>query len=82
MAVLRDRHPDSDFGPLMRPYMVDASTRAVQKASVEPGDAPPEGMKFSFIPKIRCYVSTAAHQRWKRKGRGIERGRALYVDRC
>lgn len=56
MALLRSRHPDSDFGPLMRPYTIDATTNLVQKASVEAGDAAPHGSKFQYLPKIKCYV--------------------------
>ena len=60
MSVLQGRHPDSDFGPLMRPYSVDIASNSVQKASVEAGDSPPEGVKFQYLPKIKCYVSLTA----------------------
>ena len=58
MNVLRTHHPDSDFGPVMRPYFIDVESDAVQKATgLEAGDAAPPGSKFQYRPKIKCYVS-------------------------
>lgn len=55
IETLRDRHPNDDFTPIMRPYMLDKTTNAVTKASdLSPGDPPPPGFKFHFLPRIRC----------------------------
>ena len=62
MSVLRSRHPDSDFGPLMRPYTVDAASNTVQKAAVEAGDPAPAGVKFQYLPKRLSFEII----RWRR----------------
>ena len=59
MATLRARHPASLFEPLMRLYRLDAETGATSRTESEPGDPPPEGIKFIFSPKIKCLVSTS-----------------------
>lgn len=38
----------------MRPYSVDGTTGETVKVTVEPGDTPPTGVKFQFLPRIRC----------------------------
>ena len=38
----------------MRPYTVNANTSATEKLQLEPGSAPPQGIKVVFMPRIRC----------------------------
>ena len=55
MQTLRDRHPDDDFAPLMRPYCIHTDTgEAVKSANLQPGDPAPPGMRLQFQPRIRC----------------------------
>lgn len=54
MASLREQHPQDDFMPLMRPYCMDAASGQITKGGQKPGDKAPEGLKFQFLPRIRC----------------------------
>ncbi|KAK4574285.1 SWI/SNF chromatin-remodeling complex subunit [Recurvomyces mirabilis] len=54
MLTLRSRHPESDFEPIMRPYAVDTTNGKTVKVATEPGALPPGGVKFQFLPRIRC----------------------------
>jgi SWI/SNF-related matrix-associated actin-dependent regulator of chromatin subfamily B protein 1 len=38
----------------MRPYTISALTNATEKHHVEPGAAPPVGVRVMFLPRIRC----------------------------
>ncbi|KAK5137193.1 hypothetical protein LTR08_000698 [Meristemomyces frigidus] len=55
MEALRERHSDSDFEPLMRPYAVDLNTHKTVKTNLEPGAGPPPNVKLQFMPRIRCH---------------------------
>ncbi|TKA72899.1 hypothetical protein B0A55_05345 [Friedmanniomyces simplex] len=55
IQLLRTRHPDSDFEPLMRPYALDsAEGKQVKIPALEPGAAAPQGVQIKFLPRIRC----------------------------
>ena len=54
METLRERHSDSEFETLMRPYPVDSTSLKAVKLSFEPGASPPAGVKFKYMPRIRC----------------------------
>ncbi|KAK4545041.1 hypothetical protein LTR36_003592 [Oleoguttula mirabilis] len=54
MQTLRQRLPESDFEPVMRPYAVDINTAKTVKANLEPGAGPPPNAKLQFLPRIRC----------------------------
>lgn len=41
----------------MRPYSTNVSTGQTEKLNLEPGAAPPPGVKLQFLPRIRCNVS-------------------------
>ncbi len=38
----------------MRPYTIDSTTGATEKLALEPGAAPPAGVKIVYMPRIRC----------------------------
>ncbi|EMC95571.1 hypothetical protein BAUCODRAFT_58044, partial [Baudoinia panamericana UAMH 10762] len=52
--TLRDRHPESDFEPLMRPYTVNISDNTTVKSQLDPGASAPAGVKIHYMPRIRC----------------------------
>ena len=54
METLRERHPDSEFETVMRPYAVDSTSLKTVKLVVEPGASPPANVKFKYMPRIRC----------------------------
>ncbi|WPH00332.1 SNF5-domain-containing protein [Acrodontium crateriforme] len=54
IETLRERYPESDFIPFMRSYAVDTATGDTIKTSIEPGATPPAGVKFQFLPRIKC----------------------------
>ena len=54
---LRVEHPDDDFNPLMKPYMIDSMTMMpVTKGRPPPtvGGVAAAGTKFQYLPRIKC----------------------------
>jgi SWI/SNF-related matrix-associated actin-dependent regulator of chromatin subfamily B protein 1 len=58
MQTLSDVHPDDRFQPFMKVYCVNIETGELVPASkqtdIQPGDAPPKGLKIQYVPRIRC----------------------------
>ncbi|KAK3709010.1 SWI/SNF chromatin-remodeling complex subunit [Vermiconidia calcicola] len=54
IKTLRQDHFASNFEAIMRPYSTNVSTGQTEKLNLEPGAAPPPGVKLQFLPRIRC----------------------------
>ncbi|KXT17845.1 hypothetical protein AC579_5353 [Pseudocercospora musae] len=54
LAQLKEAHPDGDFTPLMRSYVINVETGELTKGSFAAGDPVPEGRKFQWLPRIKC----------------------------
>ena len=55
METLRERHSDSDFEAVMRPYAVDSISLKALKMSFDPGASPPANVRFQYMPRIKCH---------------------------
>ncbi|PPJ59689.1 hypothetical protein CBER1_09040 [Cercospora berteroae] len=56
IETLRAEHPDDNFMPFMRAYMIDVDTGSITKGKQPPtvGDTAPAGIKYQYLPRIRC----------------------------
>lgn len=73
MDTLRELYPEDRFTAFMKPYCVNIETGelislANKQIDIQPGEAPPHGMKVQYMPRIRCLdcpgkVYTAVRER-------------------
>lgn len=55
MSTLRTRYPDSSLTPLMRFTAVSTATNEpVRTEPYQAGAAPPEGVQWAYLPRIKC----------------------------
>ncbi|KAI5363923.1 hypothetical protein Slin15195_G095780 [Septoria linicola] len=56
IETLRAEHPDDNFMPFMRAYMIDTENGTITKGKAPPavGGSAPRGTKFQYLPRIRC----------------------------
>ncbi|KAF2211358.1 hypothetical protein CERZMDRAFT_60071 [Cercospora zeae-maydis SCOH1-5] len=56
IETLRAEHPDDNFMPFMRAYMIDVETGSITKGKQPPtaGGSAPAGVKYQYLPRIRC----------------------------
>ncbi|KAK3618617.1 SWI/SNF chromatin-remodeling complex subunit [Elasticomyces elasticus] len=53
LQTLRSHHPDADFESLMKPYPLGEDGKPA-RANLEAGAPPPPGIRFKYLPRIRC----------------------------
>lgn len=57
MSELRSRHPQANFKPFMRQYIVDVQSGKVlpkEQTELQAGDKASQGQKLQYLPRIRC----------------------------